>query len=812
MRNPFNFEAEPFEFYSEFDEFEKEFDTELAWEWGEDEEAPGPRSLAMRKPSGGVKPTPVKARILWPALGFPAVIAPRDKPSTSPFVDGDATRCICVLVLSNRKYLSKAEAARYLRYVPWSQRGRRHILSGQAGSFREEELAVRNDEKEPRLVVTRPKDSHGELVAFGGNKGGRNGIVASLGKCVREFYRQEGLEYLHEIRVYEAATGRLEDGLYHLFWNNEEANENVPSEEMRLLIEKFARPRREKLGMLWQRHSTFLLNEYEYEYGALHQPYSSTAPRRTRAEILHPLFVQRRPSPVLRIGQLTDTHVDVRADVYEANLKEAGTTAAYNNWNKSFVVAYTQAKQDSDVVFLTGDLIDYGRGHWGVTERKRLAEDGLYHVDRNWFLFYYFLASGNAYSRPSYTILGNHDWRLNPYPPFAIGGAPSTSTLIHDYTRFTPEQRKTILQKAHGPGHERIISYTSNVESKAQVAYRKPGMVAKQLLFKVFGGGQTLDVPGLPTETTVESVAWYLLSINPFLDYWFTHPAGHGVLMLDWAEDENVIFGDIFQGQRYASFSSDEGPKARNSLTDLQVALVKEFADAPGMAKIIGIHAPPISPWDDWKDDELRAGWKPFNPKGRGYPHYTRKAPNGQTMKGHPLFAIRPAKVVVPDAVHGMDASYNSFEKNRPWFIKRVAEPRSGVRLVLSGHIHRKGLFVVYKAAGIGATVDGEMLIKSVFGSEVLGVRAPAGARTQVQNIAKGLGPAPGPLYVIGTSVGPRGHNYPTKGIDAYVNPGYAHVELANDGTIQKVVFRWVRGTQPSRLVTPQREAGLRAG
>jgi hypothetical protein len=73
--------------------------------------------------------TPVRARILWPALGFPAVIAPRARPSDV----ADATRCICVLLLSNCKTLSKADAARYLRYVPWAQRTRRHIPAGQPG-------------------------------------------------------------------------------------------------------------------------------------------------------------------------------------------------------------------------------------------------------------------------------------------------------------------------------------------------------------------------------------------------------------------------------------------------------------------------------------------------------------------------------------------------------------------------------------------------------------------------------------------------------------------------------------------------------
>ena len=58
------------------------------------------------------RPSPVRARILWPALGFPAVIAPRSGAQGPLDIDSDATRTICVLVLSDRQYLSKAEAAR----------------------------------------------------------------------------------------------------------------------------------------------------------------------------------------------------------------------------------------------------------------------------------------------------------------------------------------------------------------------------------------------------------------------------------------------------------------------------------------------------------------------------------------------------------------------------------------------------------------------------------------------------------------------------------------------------------------------------
>ena len=161
---------------------------------------------------------------------------------------------------------------------------------------------------------------------------------------------------------------------------------------------------------------------------------------------------------ILRIGHLTDTHVDVRADVYEENIKQGlheedlkrqnkptPIIDGYHNWNKRFLKIYSKAKGESDLLMLTGDLIDYGRGFIGVERRQELANDELYNSDRNWFLFYYLLASdlgsdNPQYSVPVYTSLGNHDWRLNPYPPFAFAGCTTP-----EYVRCERSRQGTAL-------------------------------------------------------------------------------------------------------------------------------------------------------------------------------------------------------------------------------------------------------------------------------------------------------------------------------------------------------------------------------
>jgi subtilisin family serine protease len=790
--------------------------------------------------------TPVRARIIWPALGFPAVITPQNPPSNIATLEVDATRCITVLLLSNRRYLSKEEAARYLRYAPWGERHRRHIPAGGAGSFKEEELVVSNDEGKRKLTIPKPESCgddpekgnycYGDLIKFGENAIGddarndRPPIIVNLSHYVRNFYRDQGIEFLHEIRVSEEASARLQ-GLdrappggaphvrYQLFWNNEATNENAPSDEMGLLLNKFARPRREKLGKLWEKRGSLLMNEYEREYGAFHPPYAPAGPHDVpRAEVLHPLFVARDPGATLRIAHLTDTHVDVRADVYEENLKRHRLPASYNNWNTNFINLYEHARRDCDVVFLTGDLIDYGRGHWGPEWADALGYDGAYHVDRNWFLFYSLLAAGDAYTRPAYTILGNHDWRLNPYPPFAIVGPPKPRDLFHDYAQVNTEKREgeerkatqlrekveklleLYLRRAHGEGSERGFSYRIPAENKVQLFLQETGTAVKTLI-RMIGQTKGMDVPGSPAETTVESVAWYLLSINPFLDYSFSLPQKHRVLMLDWGEKEDVLFPIIRRGRTwpYLIWQAEEaaapGPKAARCLTPLQQSLVSMFIGARGKAKIIGIHAPPIGPYPDWDDGALLQGRNIYEElkDARGRWNLGTRRPDGTVVKlnGHPTFAIRPN-----DEAFGEEADYGSFGKNRAWFIRELAKPGSGVRMVLSGHIHRNGLYVVHKGGGgQESVVRGQLLIRGVRPQLAQGAHPPAVTRTPEGQ--------QGPLYVNTTSGGPRGHWFPEKEMTYSADPGYTHLELTNDGTIQRVEFRPPQRTagQPGRIV-----------
>ena len=726
----------------------------------------------------------IKARILWPALGFPAVIIPRAGASKDP-LDGDATRSIVVLLLSDSKDLTREDAARFLRYTQWSQRRRRNVKAGASGYFAAADLVVRNS-----LAPTGPTDDTklAEVFQFGGDRKGQNAVCVSLAQYVRRFYQQQGLGYLHEIRISEAASAGLADGQYQLFWNRETTDEDSPSDEMSLLLERYATPRRRALGEEWQSWLPYLIDEYKFEYGALHLPYFESDKTRQFTEVLHPLFVRRNASATLRIGHLTDTHVSVRADVYERNLRTAGNPfaysgnrltykskpLAYNNWNRDFISIYSFARQNSDVVLLTGDLIDYGRGHLGTVDASHwLGEDSYYHIDRNWFLFYYFLAAGESYTKPVYTILGNHDWRINPYPPFAPG-APDPKLFIHNHLQFIQAGFKdddltAILRAAHGPGYEKAYAYSIDANNALDALLKYPGQVPRAFTYK-------LDFPGSPVETSVESIAWYLMLVNPFLDYRFAMSTGHQFLMLDWGKGEELANFD--EPRTFMGF----GQRASNILSSVQKWQVAEFTKVPGRAKVIGLHAPPLGPYPNWFDEDVLTGTKTYKPGEDARVRY----PDGtiKSLTSHTLLAVRRKQ-----DPFGVAGDYGSFLRERDWFINMVASPQAGIRAVLSGHNHRANLLVAYKVG------DG-MAIRGVIEAAAQGIRPP-GVAVRPHPASSPITAYPAPLYVNGTSAGPRGGEYSYSQLTRYCknappnrHPGYAIVNLSNDGTIQDVSMR----------------------
>ena len=138
---------------------------------------------------------------------------------------------------------------------------------------------------------------------------------------------------------------------------------------------------------------------------------------------------------------------------------------------------------------------------------------------------------------------------------------------------------KQIIETAHGPGHKLGFSYSTDGGRRRLALLGSQDLATiASVLVKLFA--QTTNpvgIEGFPIETSVESIAWYLLSINPFLDYAFTLPGKQSVLMLDWAKEEDVLFPKIRDGQNegYNPLMPGDAagtPRPRNNLTECRAS------------------------------------------------------------------------------------------------------------------------------------------------------------------------------------------------------------------------------------------------
>lgn len=738
----------------------------------------------------------IPARILWPALGFPAVITPNSGDPSLP------ARTICLLLLSQRdpqhNPLSKEDVARHLRIVEWAKRREKRWLpmkkDGGTNAFSEEEIvAVRH--REGTL-----NDGRAQIISIGADDDGQGGFALGLSMWVKRFYAnlnpsRDRLFYLYEVRIAEHAAAALGEGRFHLFWVNKSHNDTAEqrSGEMDVLLESFARYSRfgndgvlalkHFVGKQLQSYEHQHMREYEYEFSS-----TTDAPDR-RAEVLHPVFIRKAPE-ALRVAHISDLHMDHRIDAYEKRLADSpDRPKAYHNWNRASIDLYRQARADSDAILMVGDLIDYGRGYKGSGP---MDDMNSYWRDRNWFLFYEALARGDDYSVPVYTILGNHDWRLNPYPS-ATRGAPDPESM-----NLTKEQ----VEIAHGPGGDKL-TYEIDL-----------ALVAKAFV-QLLGRTGELDLTGLPTETRVESVAWYLLQINPFFDYVARLPGGYNLVMLDWAEDEIVSRELIIAGEDYGRQTPPNtygGPQAKNNLTPVQRELVEYAAAMPRGPRILAVHAPPVAPWAHWSDDELARGRVNCNPadvlaywdepifKGtEGHRIEALKRLRGATLTpkeaakllrdkkpvprlDYPALAIRVDK----DDLLGREANYGSFgnEPERVWLVRKLREWR--FNLVLSGHNHRRQYLVVDNSGA-------PPLMPESKGKWVVRLLDAAKAKE-----------APGPLYVNGPSAGPRGNIYRARGVYKVAESEYIRIVINASGTLEALEVREYRAPSTPAPQAPQ--------
>jgi hypothetical protein len=250
----------------------------------------------------------------------------------------------------------------------------------------------------------------------------------------------------------------------------------------------------------------------------------------------------------------------------------------------------------------------------------------------------------------------------------------------------------------------------------------------------------------MPLVTTIHSVIWYLLLINPFLDYSVRMPDGYALLMLDWSRDEQV-----------RAISGGGDPVAGKSLNHVQAELVSHFIRQDVKAKILGIHAPLIGPYAYWPTDQLREGW--VKRDGRRFPIVAMGNPEDYSTEF-------PA---------GDQPVYGSIKLWRYWMLKQLRDNR--VSLVLSGHLHRRAMFMIANPQNAKPHQD-------LREGMALGL-----LENDLNSFWYDHGP---PLFVNTTCAGPIGHDVPFAGGDEIqVPPGYAEIQMENDGRVIAIKERY---------------------
>jgi len=686
----------------------------------------------------------VWARILYPALGFPEVIGP---PVEVNRMNG--TSSIHLLLLADVADLRPRDVAWHLRYAPLSNPVPRHLAPhtgledrGRNGaspcSFPESGIEVKK--VTPGAAddpIEHPDGSRepagGQQVTFA-----RGFIRANLSRYVLELYEKAGLPHLYEVAIYEKSAARVLPGDYTLLWNNppRQATRKHPAYEMLLLTNQFFQERQALAGGP-KKLPHPPREEYLFEHGGS----QTTA---DWVELLHPMFVREKKPDEISVAHLTDPHVCVRADTFEEGVSRDYTKRAaekfYNNYNKRFEELYPRAKA-CDVTLLTGDIVDFGRGHDGT---GKLGDLESYPLDRNWFLFYTLLAGKRRYASPVYTVLGNHDWRQDPYGPV------SAVYKINQDVQLNIDE----LAQAHGPGADAVIYGSSTNSSFTQRA-----------------------AEWWPLLTSLDSVKWYLLLINPFLDYVARHPGGFCFLMLDWAKEEKAIsveeLGSIL-------------PVAKASISELQKSLVSWFLQLPEGSKSMGLHAGLVSPGPT--DDVLERGCLAPCPlcggtrtnrdarilTERGIGHGPRDCECTRLMAQPasdrepsrlPYLAVNTESVAETRVPNECMPLRGTVKWHRDWLIKELMRHR--IAAVFSGHAHRTTLLWVRQKPS----------------DDLEGPALPAGTTMLVKSLPMS-GEATPPVFVNTSSAGPVGWRRPAGNVWIPERPGITVVKLRFDGAV----------------------------
>ena len=392
-----------------------------------------------------------KFAMLWPALGCPQILEPENPALEIIFYCKDEVAAI------TEDYVLKM--LNHILVMEWDQARDPYNKEGGVWNLNNIKKTTLRNLMAPGgkiIFCSRPmslqkyKDKIKQQPIKFGN------LLHSTAEVVPKAYLDEGFKSVATIKIYlqmksgddfELKPGKMfnlfygpENGLIPKLLSNS-AMSNKPYDNIPLLDYK---------GNVLHGLNQLI---YRWRHEATDAPPKSRCGERKRehkVRLFHPFGIARSGSDkYLNVGHLTDMHISSLWDYFDEKIfkdynvdqteikdltgrdpsrrdnvdREFELIAhRYNNPNmnvRNLTYLFNDRKKEGlgikdkyvDLILQTGDLIDFNRG-FNMNPRHDPEKD--YYYNLNWLRYYELLLLD--YKRPTFTVLGNHEYRLNPYP------------------------------------------------------------------------------------------------------------------------------------------------------------------------------------------------------------------------------------------------------------------------------------------------------------------------------------------------------------------------------------------------------------
>lgn len=478
-------------------------------------------------------------------------------------------------------------------------------------------------------------------------------------------------------------------------------------------------------------------------------------------KIYHPFQITSKK--FLSIAHVADVHISTHWNIYE---RVAGTIksvaraskrmgkSVYNNYNTRFEDLFEDinTRARPDIVVMGGDLIDYNRGAYAPCARN----DYLFNA--NWIYFYDLLVKN--YRKPVFTLLGNHEYLLNPYPTyidfpiilakFPLLGIPINWALSYFWNmsssegpfaadmNLTADEAKEIDVVEKGPKLSASEAKKLMDLRKAEAREKKKDVRSElERMIEALVPEQVDDKGSGTWYACEEAALWYFLVINPFKDYLFSHKE-MAFLMVDWNVEMDV--GTLLLLPSPTKCLSPEQMKMVDELRSRKKARYRIFCS----------HAPVLSSWPEL---------------GNFYLAKARKKWDLREIEDYPFLKHDSRKF-----------DWGALEeKSRTDLINKIIS-RDRIDLCLSGHSHTNKVFQIEEKSKRKKLVFLRREIKED--------QKPFYKDEKVIEFSGGSWDSKSPVIIVTTSGGPIARTSEVSMWDDLIQPGYRVINFDDKGRI----------------------------